>query len=437
MMMKVTSLSTYLTLNASAMMNKLMKIIFVGLLSGLYLLGCSSQERGDSLSDGSGVIPRSLMQSRNLDRNNYIITVALNNQNHDFDLVNQGGSYQLKLKGLIADGTYALAVLVQFPLGNQNASLYSYEGSLVVSGDDNVLVVNESDLTWPDDDSDGHSNFIELDQSSVDLDSDGTANYLDLDSDGDGVADSADATPFTGGTNTETPFDPVAEDMLPISAGCFTMGGSIASISDEGPLHEVCLTAFNLGKYEVTFEQYDTFTDATGRARVDDWGWGRANRPVVLISWDNANAYIAWLNTTTGKSYRLPSESEWEYAARAGSTTKYPWGDDVGNNRANCNGCGSQWDHTKTAPVGSFASNAWGLHDMHGNAWEWVEDFWHDSYDRAPTDGSAWNNNGTESHLLRGGSWNNTSEFLRSANRNQLLAEYYSNNRPSFRLAHD
>ena len=120
--------------------------------------------------------------------------------------------------------------------------------------------------------------------------------------------------------------------------------------------------------------------------RPDDEGWGRSRRPVIYVSWDDAQSYVGWLSSQTGASYRLLSESEWEYAARAGSSTAYSWGNQIGSGRANCGGddCGDQWD--KTAPVGSFSPNAYGLHDMHGNLWEWVQDCWNGSYKRRPVE---------------------------------------------------
>ena len=210
-------------------------------------------------------------------------------------------------------------------------------------------------------------------------------------------------------------------ELVVIPAGRFRMG--CVSGRDcqnfERPVHEVEVPSFALGVYEVTFEEYDGFARATRRDRPDDQGWGCAGRPVMNVSWADATAYAAWLSEETGKAYRLPSESEWEYAARAGSTTRYGWGDDIGRNRANCDWCRSRWDHeNRTAPTGSFAANAWGLHDMHGNVWEWVEDCWHQNYARAPRDGSAWTSGGNcGRRVMRGGSWLSDPSSLLSASR--------------------
>ena len=147
--------------------------------------------------------------------------------------------------------------------------------------------------------------------------------------------------------------------------------------------------AFALSKHELTFAQWDVCTEYGNCRWVSNAKWGRDDQPAVTVSWHDARAYVAWLSRETGETYRLPSEAEWEYAARAGSTTKYSWGDEIGVNRANCNeedDCVDIWEGT--APVGSFAANAFGLHDLHGNVWEWVEDCWNGSYEGAPSDGS-------------------------------------------------
>ena len=205
-------------------------------------------------------------------------------------------------------------------------------------------------------------------------------------------------------------------EMVVIPAGRFRMGcvSGLDCIDDEKPVHEVTIPrAFALSVHEVTFDDYDRFTYPN---KVDDEGWGRGRRPVINVSWNDAREYVGWLSSQTGAEYRLPSEAEWEYAARAGSATKYSWGNEIGSNRANCSGdeCGDQWAYT--APVGSFAPNAFGLYDMHGNVWEWVEDCGNHSYAGAPSDGGAWLSGDCAWRVLRGGSWLNEPRNLRAAN---------------------
>lgn len=205
-----------------------------------------------------------------------------------------------------------------------------------------------------------------------------------------------------------------AGEMITIPAGTFRMGSGESS--DEQPVHTVTIAKpFALGKHEVTFDAWDAYAKATGRSEPSDEGWGRGKRPVINVSWDDATAYAAWLSQQTGKTYRLPTEAEWEYAARAGSTTKYSWGDEVGVNKANCDGCGSQWDNKQTAPVGSFYANAFGLHDMHGNVYEWVQDCYRISYEGAPAHGSARERCDSSYRVLRGGAWSFNPSLMRSA----------------------
>ena len=212
---------------------------------------------------------------------------------------------------------------------------------------------------------------------------------------------------------------PVPE-MVDIPVGRFFMGSSHEHCDDEGPIREVVIgNPFAMSKYEVTFADYDAFAQASGRTFPDDEGWGRGTRPVINVSWLDAQAYTRWLSKITGERYRLPSEAEWEYVARAGSSTAYSWGNEIGSNRANCWGCGSQWDRAKTAPVGSFPANAFGLHDMHGNGWEWVEDCFQDTYAGAPSDGTSRVGGDCSFRVLRGGSWYNPPRFLCSTMRNR------------------
>jgi formylglycine-generating enzyme required for sulfatase activity len=148
---------------------------------------------------------------------------------------------------------------------------------------------------------------------------------------------------------------------------------------------------------------------------------------VINVSWDDAQVYAAWLSKMTGKSYRLLTEAEWEYAARAGSTTVYFWGDEIkkdGKPMANCAGCGSPWDDKRAAPVGQFPANDFGMHDMSGNVWEWVEDCYVGNYDQAPTDGSARTDGDCNLRLARGGSWGVDPDNVRSARRIRLPTSF-------------
>ncbi len=211
-------------------------------------------------------------------------------------------------------------------------------------------------------------------------------------------------------------------EMVVVPSGSFMMGShSGEGFDDERPRHRVRIDyRFAVGVYEVTFAEWDACANAGGCGGYvpDDSGWGRGNRPVINVSWDDAQSYVRWLSRRTDKTYRLLSEAEWEYVARAGTTTRYHWGDEIGHNRANCDGCGSRWDDEKTAPAGSFWANAWGLHDVHGNVWEWVEDCWNNSYTGAPADGSAWEGGDCAKRVLRGGSWYNVDPgILRAAYR--------------------
>ena len=206
--------------------------------------------------------------------------------------------------------------------------------------------------------------------------------------------------------------------MVVIPPGKFAMGSpddEVDRTKGEGPRHEVTITrAFGVSKSEVTFEQWDACVAAAACPRAVD-SWGRGKMPVIDVSWDGAKRYVAWLSRVTGKEYRLLTEAEWEYAARAGTSTRYPWGDEPGFGHANCNGCGGAWI-LQTAPVGSFQPNAFGLLDMQGNVWEWVEDVWHDSFEGAPIDGSAWLQGGDPSFgVVRGASWHNEPELVRAA----------------------
>lgn len=231
--------------------------------------------------------------------------------------------------------------------------------------------------------------------------------------------------------------------MVVIPPGAFVMGspaGEKGRDGDEGPRHRVVFSkAFAIGKYEVTRGEYSAFAGETGHPGAaagcdvpirtaegrDSWktwrnpGFRQTDRgPVVCIAWGDAQAYVKWLSRKTGHEYRLPSEAEWEYAARAGTETARYWGEGIGSNRANCNGCGSAWDHERPAPVGSFNANPFGLHDMLGNNREWVEDCYHRIYEAASS-GVARTGGDCAKRVMRGGSWESKPKRVRAANRNR------------------
>ncbi len=232
-------------------------------------------------------------------------------------------------------------------------------------------------------------------------------------------------------------------DLVEVPAGSFMMGGN--AYASERPVHPVAINQpFYLGRTEVTFREWDACVAAGGcyGYRPADQGWGRETRPVINVSWDDVQAYVAWLSSVTGTTCRLPSEAEWEYAARAGTTTAYalpaPGGSSDIRDRAlaNCADCGSEWDLRQTAPVASFPANGWGLYDTHGNVFEWIEDCWHGSYEGAPQDGRAWDaaDGGTcASRVLRGGSWDFDRDFARSAFRVRY-SPYYRDDNVGFRV---
>jgi formylglycine-generating enzyme required for sulfatase activity len=181
-------------------------------------------------------------------------------------------------------------------------------------------------------------------------------------------------------------------------------------------------TPFAVGKFEVTFAEWDACVAEGGCShRPDDAGWGRGRQPVMDVKWDDAQQYVAWLSRKTGKAYRLLSEAEWEYAAQAGTGREAVVTPGAGG--ANCDGCGSRWDDKQTAPVGSFAANAFGLHDMLGNVDEWTADCWNSSHDGAPADGSARLSGDCTRRVLRGGSWGDDPGLARSAFRFRLTSD--------------
>ena len=220
-----------------------------------------------------------------------------------------------------------------------------------------------------------------------------------------------------------------AVTIVEFRADSYEMGSSSASPNfAERPRHDVKLKRFAIGKHEVTFAQYDLFAQATGRSKPSSGGWGRGNRPVINVSWQDAVAYTRWLSKQTGNRYRLPTEAEWEFAARSGSNKRFWWGNKVGEANANCFDCGSEWSGSKTAPVGSFAASAFAVHDMAGNVMEWVQDCYRSGYAKAPDDGSAVELAGCKERVVRGGGYDSPADLLRSASRGQRSPDVRLNN---------
>ncbi|MBL0355119.1 MAG: SUMF1/EgtB/PvdO family nonheme iron enzyme [Dechloromonas sp.] len=215
--------------------------------------------------------------------------------------------------------------------------------------------------------------------------------------------------------------------LVVIPAGRFLMGSppDEPERSEDGdPQHEVRIAQpFAMGVHALTFADYDRYAEASGEKKPDDKGWGRGRRPVINVSWEDARDYCQWLGEQTGNVYRLPSEAEWEYACRAGTTTPFHFGSRMTSDQANFdgnytyNGSAQGEYREKTLPVGSFPPNAFGLYDMHGNVWEWCQDPWHGDYQGAPTDGSVWETGGSSSRVLRGGAWSYFPRFCRAASR--------------------
>ena len=241
------------------------------------------------------------------------------------------------------------------------------------------------------------------------------------------------------------PVDLILPEMVPIPTGDFRMGdiqgGGFPWMS---PVRTVQINyRFAIGRYEVTFEEFDQFATATGKKLPNDMGWGRGRRPVINVSWQDAVDYATWVSEQTGNRYRLPTEAEWEYVARAGGDTAYWWGNNMIPGMANCLICGSQWDDKQTATVGSFKPNNFEIYDTAGNVWEWTEDCWHENYKQAPIDGSAWlkaRGGDCRQRVIRSGAWN--TELVRSANRFKVFANFRGipgtrNDFTGFRLSQD
>jgi formylglycine-generating enzyme required for sulfatase activity len=205
--------------------------------------------------------------------------------------------------------------------------------------------------------------------------------------------------------------------MVALSPGPFTMGSN-SSDPSERPAHKVALrTPFAIGKYEVTVGQWEQCVKASVCPSVPSAANAADKQPMRDVSWDEAQLYLKWLSTVSHRPYRLPTEAEWEYAARGGTTTRYWWGEQMKGGNSSCQGCGEPWKADAPPPVGSFVANPFGLADMNGSVWEWVQDCWHSSYKGAPPDGSAWADGNCQSRVIRGGSWREDGSYMLSTTR--------------------
>ena len=272
--------------------------------------------------------------------------------------------------------------------------------------------------------------------------------------DRDPPEDSSDLTP-TPGRRPATPARQIGEtfqdceacpQMVVVPAGSFMMGSPSDEAErreSEGPQHQVTISQpFAVGMYEVTFAEWDACVSDGGcnGYRPDDEGWGREQRPVIYVNWEDTQAYMRWLSQHTGQPYRFLSEAEWEYAARAGSTTPFHFGESISPSQANYNGHytyggGERGQYrNQTVPVGSFGANEFGLYEVHGNVWGWVQDCWNKNYNGAPSDARAWETGSCGRRILRGGPWSYTPQDLRSANRYGIASDLRINS-AGFRVA--
>jgi formylglycine-generating enzyme required for sulfatase activity len=215
-------------------------------------------------------------------------------------------------------------------------------------------------------------------------------------------------------------------EFVKITGGRFIMGDLYGTDEFAKPTHVVTAPNYYIGKYEVTFDQYDQFCEATKREKPSDEGWGRGDLPVINVSWKDAVAFTEWLSKETGKTFRLPTEAEWEYAARGGKESPYWWGNDIGVGLTNCRDCGGEWLQ-QTTPVGTYSANPYGLYDTSGNVYEWCLDHKNRNYVGAPEDGTAWLSGDDTQRIDRGGSWKELALDLRNSTRCWDRVDFKSN----------
>lgn len=218
-------------------------------------------------------------------------------------------------------------------------------------------------------------------------------------------------------------------EMVAIPSGNYWMGRDDGKSVETPAVPVAVIKPFALSRYEVTWDEWLACVEAGPCTHIpSDHHWGRGRQPIMNITWQDAQDYVGFLRARTGQPYRLPVEAEWEYAARAGTDTFFPWGDEAGTYNANCRKCGTPWDGQGNAPVGTFKPNAFGLYDMHGNVWEWTEDCWNPTHDGAPTIARARTDGDCERRVIRSGSWYYIPRLMASTYRDRHPAKLFSYN---------
>ena len=209
----------------------------------------------------------------------------------------------------------------------------------------------------------------------------------------------------------------LAPEMVFIPGGAFSMGSG--DDPSEKPIHQVAIKSFAISKFPITVREWNACVAAKSCTYPPT---GKDDAPVTNLSWTDTQQFVDWLSKVTQKPYRLPTEAEWEYAARGGTRSKYWWGDQLQASMANCKGCNESYEASQPLTVGSFKPNPFGLYDMGGNVHQWVADCWHENYQGAPSDGSAWVESDCLSRVIRSGSWKNDPSYVRPSNRDHYDA---------------
>ncbi|MGV3652630.1 MAG: formylglycine-generating enzyme family protein, partial [Noviherbaspirillum sp.] len=229
---------------------------------------------------------------------------------------------------------------------------------------------------------------------------------------------------------------PACPVLISLPAGSFSMGSSSGDPSEQ-PAHKVTINApFAIGKYEVTVAEWEQCVAASACPKIGGSDKPDARTPMRDVSWNDVQQYVKWLAKTSGQAYRLPTEAEWEYAARGGTRTRFWWGEQMKKGTANCSDCGEPWSAQGPAPVGSFQANPFGLHDTNGSVWEWVADCWHNNFKGAPANGSAWDTPACRDRVIRGGSWREGASYMPSSTHFKYSASVRQSQN-GFRVARD